>query len=345
MARHTALLLILILSLAFSAYAPLAQDSSPVISADNAARLRPARLLPFDPQRLAVGWLALADGGALALRDNAGQLPLYDGQGGLLGALDCPDFVAAQWIDSESLVAACLLPQGFSLRRWSADGQEVWDFPNLEFQPFQAWGDGQALYAELQPLDPSAAPRVLRAASPDDYELLPYPPADDPEAIVRIGRIKPPYVVTSSLDGLVSLWDMISGERLAQVDNGTGKPSVFGNISASASHLAWRDNDNQTLYLLDLRTRENRVVAPLNGDYVQWFFVAPDASLILGVGVGGAPSVVAWRVADGQRLELGFYHAERPCSRPQPDMAQLSPDGRILAIGCSAGVELWQVGD
>jgi len=331
--------------LTLSAPALLAQESPPIITAANAAQLRPARLLTFDAQRAAVGWLALADGGALAVRDNDGQLQISDGQGTPLDALDCPDFVAAQWIDSESLAAACLLPQGFRLHTWTAEDAMAWDFTALDFLPFQVWGDGQALYAELQALDPSAAPRVLRATSPDDYELLPYPPADDPQAVVRIGRITPPYVVTSSLDGLVSLWDMATSQRLAQVDNGTGKPSVFGNLNASATHLAWRDNDNQTLYLLDLLRGENRVVAPLNGDYVQWFFVSPDASLIVGVGVGGAPSLVAWRVADGQRLELGLYHAEKPCSRPQPDLAQLSPDGRTLAVGCSAGVELWQVGN
>ena len=343
MARYPFLILTLLLAL--GSPVSLAQGTPPVISADNAESLRPARLLPFDPQRGAVGWLALADGDGLALREQPDQLSLYDGQGNAWGALDCSDFAAAQWIDSETLAAACLLPQGFSLRRWSGGQSEAWDFPKLDFLPFQVWGDEQALYAELQARDPGAAPRVLRAISADRYELLPYPPADDPQAVVRIGRIMPPYVVTSSLEGLVSLWHMASGERLAQVDNGTGKPSVFGNINAGATHLAWRDNDNQMLYLLDLRTAENRVIAPLEGEYVQWFFVVPDVSLIVGVGVGGAPNVVAWRTADGQRLELGLYHAERPCSRPQPDMAQLSPDGRTLAIGCSSGVELWQVID
>ncbi|MCS6834450.1 MAG: WD40 repeat domain-containing protein [Anaerolineae bacterium] len=342
MARYT-FVSFLALLIALGSHVPLAQDIPSAISADNVSLLRPARLLSFDPQRATVGWLALADGGSLALREEVDRLALYDDQGNSWDTLDCPDFAVAQWIDSDTLVAACLLPQGFSLRRWSREQLDEWDFTELDFLPFQVWGDGQALYAELQARDPSAAPRVLRATSAEDVDLLPYPPADDPQAVVRIGRITPPYVVTSSLDGQVSLWDMTSGKRIAQVDNGTGKPSVFGNINASATHLAWRDNDNRILYLLDLRTGENRVVAPLNGEYVQWFFVSSDASLILGVGVGGAPSVVAWRVSDGQRLELGLYHAERPCSRPQPDMAQLSPDGRILAIGCSAGVELWQV--
>lgn len=167
-----------------------------------------------------------------------------------------------------------------------------------------------------------------------------YTPAQDDEAVVRIGRIPLPYVVTSSLDGLVKLWNIEAGELLYEVDNSTGEPSVFGNINADAAHLVWRDNANQSLYLLDFETGENRFIDNLDGAYAQWYFLSNDASAIIAVNLGGEPNVVVWDTATGERTDLGNY---RNCERPQPDMARLSEDGTTLIIGCDTGLDIWRI--
>ena len=174
----------------------------------------------------------------------------------------------------------------------------------------------------------------------DDLTLLPYAPADDPEAVVRVGRIPPPYAVTSSQTGLVKLWNLQTGEVLHTVDNGTGLPSVFGAINNAATHLTWRDNANENLYLLDFETGENRLIAPLNGAYAQWLFLSDDASVILAVNLDFEPVIVAWDTATGERSVSGEH---RTCGRPQPDTARFSGDGSTLVIGCDTGLDIWRV--
>jgi hypothetical protein len=180
-------------------------------------------------------------------------------------------------------------------------------------------------------------PNVLEFS---DTIRLAYAPAQDPEAVVRIGRIPPPYTVTSSLEGIVKLWNLQTGAVLYEVDNGTGQPSVFGAINNPPTHLVWRDNANESLYLLNFETGENRLIAELNGDYAQWFFLNPDASVILAVDLGFQQNVVAWNVATGEKIDLGHY---RECTRPQPDMARLSADGTTLVIGCDTGLDIWRI--
>lgn len=204
------------------------------------------------------------------------------------------------------------------------------DSPAAEF-----WTDGTLYYVER--FDGSML--IIDTLFSTQREE-PFAPLADTDAVVRIGRISAPYVITSTQEGEVSLWRWPSGERRARVTNGLGIPSVFGNINAPATHLAWRDNDSSTLYLLDLITGDNRAVATLNGDYVQWFFLSADASVIIGVNVGFEPNIVAWDTGTGQRTELGEYLA---CQRPQPDMARLSADATTLVIGCDAGLQFWQI--
>lgn len=167
-----------------------------------------------------------------------------------------------------------------------------------------------------------------------------YAPAQDSDAVVRIGRIPFPYVVTSTLDGQVSLWNLETESRLYTVDNATDVPSVFGNINTPATHLIWRDNPNETLYLLDFETRENTIIASLEGDYAQWYFLSNDATVAIAVNLGGEPNVIAWDITSGTQMDLGTY---RECERPQPDMTRLTPDGTTLIIGCDSGLDIWRV--
>lgn len=205
---------------------------------------------------------------------------------------------------------------------------------------FELWQESGSLYLEAANAD--LINYIIKIDTRNGaVQELPYLPAQDPEAVVRIGRVPLPYVVTSSEDGGVKLWNVSSASLLMDINNGTEQPSVFGNINALASALVWRDNSSESLYLLDFSNGENRIITPLNGDYVQWFFLSPSADVVLAVGVGGAPNVVAWDVATGTRYDLGEY---RPCARPQPDMARLSADGTTLMIGCAAGFQAWRVG-
>lgn len=322
-------------------------NSAQIPSSITAAQVRqvsPQALIPFQPDETQSGWLALSvDGAWVASISRTDELVIWQtATQTQVARLACPDFVTASFDAQGALIAACMLDEGFELVRWQA-GELSRRSLDLPYFPMQVWfGADGAIYAELQAMRVGEPAQVLRMAWDEDIpRLLDYPPNQDAEAVVRIGRIMPPYVVTSSLDGKVSLWHMETGERLAQVDNGTGKPSVFGNLNAVASHLVWRDNDNQTLYVLDWQTGENRELAHLGGEYVQWFFLSNSADVVFGVGVGGRSDVVAWVLETGERLALGDYHAQRPCSRPQPDMAHFSADGAWLAIGCDAGVELW----
>lgn len=173
----------------------------------------------------------------------------------------------------------------------------------------------------------------------DNIPSLPYAPMKDPEAVVRIGRINPPYAVTSSLTGIVKLWNIQTSELLAEVNNKTGQPSVFGNINHTATHLAWRDNANKNLYVLDFAKGENRKVADLNGRYIQFTFLTHNADVILGVNVDFEPRVYAWNTVTGEQLDLGPY---RLCNRV-PDMARLSEDGSTLVIGCDTGLDIWRI--
>ena len=83
-------------------------------------------------------------------------------------------------------------------------------------------------------------------------------------------------------------------------------------------------------------------IAPLNGDYAQWYFLSNDVSVIIAVNLGGEPNVVAWDTETGERRNLGNY---RECERPQPDMARLTEDGSTLIIGCDTGLDIWRINE
>jgi hypothetical protein len=224
------------------------------------------------------------------------------------------------------------------------------DSGTLTFQsentPQTLWRDSEHLYLELIPPAILQLPnQFIPVDDPNDaresgYLVIPYLPAEDSEAVVRIGRVEPPYVVTSSATGVIRLWNIQEASLLVETHNGTGKPSVFGNINASATHLVWRDELSESLYLLDFMASKNRKIADLDGKYVQWFFLSADTSVILGVNMDFEPHIIAWDTTTGEKTILGEY---RQCSRPQPDMARLSQDGTTLVIGCDTGLDFWRI--
>lgn len=208
--------------------------------------------------------------------------------------------------------------------------------------PYAIWveASNEALWLEVLPLDPETAPYVVRlpldGGDSESFASV----ASNPSAIVRIGRIPPPLAVTASVDGLVSLFDLERAELVAsaQVD---GVPQ-FGRINELGGnmYLAWSDSSAESLHLLNFATGEDRVVAPLEGAYIQAVLLAPAGDVILGVNVDFEPIILAWLSETGERIDLGAY---RECSRT-PDMARLSTDGRTLAVGCDTGLEFWRVG-
>jgi hypothetical protein len=281
------------------------------------------------------GWFVLNDtGSAAVVLDREGGVWRYD-VGGELRLLytEEPLSLAAGLFTGETFHGLHNIGETIRIYR-VADEVVVLDIPS----------DAPAL--DLWTLDDGSY-TIERLSAPmlvvDPFGELMYEETlllNDPENVVRIGRIPSPYEVTSTEEGLVTLWFWPLNQPIVTVDNGTGIPSVFGNINNAASHLVWRDNFDTTLYLLDFLTGENRVIAPLNGEYVQWFFLSPNADVILGVNVNFVPNVFVWDVATGERFDLGPYLT---CARPQPDRARLSTDGTTLVIGCDAGLQFWRV--
>ncbi|MCU0480772.1 MAG: WD40 repeat domain-containing protein [Anaerolineae bacterium] len=196
--------------------------------------------------------------------------------------------------------------------------------------------DGQAWIEALSLSDNQPVVGHMASETPPTYQ--PYAPADDPNALVRIGRVLPPYVVTSSPEGEVKLWDLEMGDVISTGDVGD-MPAVFGQISPNGQFLVWRDPMSENVNLLNFETGENVVVAELNGVYFQAFYASDDGTVVWAVDEDFEPRVVAWIVATGERIDLGEF---RECSRV-PDMIRMSHDMTTLVIGCDTGLDIWRV--
>ncbi len=336
-----------------------ADEPSSVISAENSHQLQSvARLdfadIPADFGTFNAGWFALSDAGKRIAIINAEGSFVTASIEGEIERVDSPmenDDLPARGI---AAVVSDDNPNDdiFVFSAGSGYSIKYADTGTLSFQsqntPQSVWRDSDHLYLELLPAAVLQLPdRFMMPDDPNhareaDYPVIAYAPAIDLDAVVRIGRIEPPYVVTSSAHGVIRLWDIQQGDLLVVTHNGTGKPSVFGNINANATHLVWRDELSESLYLLNFQTGENRKIADLNGKYVQWFFLSHDASVILGINMDFEPNIIAWDTTTGEKTILGEY---RQCNRPQPDMARLSRDGTTLVIGCDTGLDVWRVQD
>ncbi|MDQ7027717.1 MAG: hypothetical protein Q9P01_08440 [Anaerolineae bacterium] len=343
------LLLILLIFLIFPVFA---QDDVEPITAENVHRLQRIAQIDFETLdcEFGTGWFVIStNGDYLAALDNQNHVYLWTIAGDLLRADDtaCDDLryttqlafdnndylytfeqvddaliVSRQHpLDLTGLEAVLILPDILLLSTWLDETSGLW----MEVRV----NDSEAIISVAD---------VFIASN--EFDILPYVVANDIDAIVRIGRIPPPYTVTSSRDGIVKLWNIQTGDTVYEVDNGTGEAAVFGAINSEATHLVWRDSRNESLYLLNFETGENQYLAGLAGQYAQWYFLSPDASVALAVNLGFEPSIVAWDIATGEQAILGDY---RECSRPQPDMTRLSADGTTLVIGCDTGLDIWRI--
>jgi hypothetical protein len=340
-----------------------AQEHTPgVISADNIEQLTSVARIDFDALSvelggLDLGWFALSPtANRLAVRNRNNELVILNPQGDVVDIYSAPgrDDLPATVLEADfsaegnMLASAHLDGMGYvvAYRDIETGTMQYLRFETTE-APIRIW-TGNQIWLEISPVDPLEGRFVIQVA-PDllsqsgeiresaDFPTIPSGPEHDPDAFLRIGRIKPPTAITVTQAGLVKRWNLETGEvtATAHVDVLTGA----GQVNASGRYFVWRDAESANLYLLDFETGENRLIVSLDGTYIPFLFLSTDASIAIGVNVGSEPTVVAWDTATGERYDLGEYRA---CNR-QPDMVRLSRDGTTLVIGCDTGLDIWRV--
>lgn len=358
--RTLILLIATFLILTWTWHAMSLQPTSEIITAENITQLQSVQTIDFADTDIPydTGWFAVNHNATrIATVSQDQTLILWDDVGNIIASyeFDNPNDDPIRLADvtfateSDLFAAIYIAPPGYHLNYYTeADGLVASLAIETEFdQPTTLWLDGDTAWAEIATPD-LADTFVLRFPSPDEIETdsiltagdlfsIPYAPYNDPEALVRIGRILPPTAVTTSPEGLVKLWDLQGGDILAEAQVEAG-PAVFGQINSSATHLAWRDPMSEALHLLDFASGESIFVDELGGAYVQYFELSYNADLIFAVNIGFEPTVIVWNVASGDRMNLGSY---RQCSRI-PDMVRLSADGTSLVIGCDTGLDIWR---
>jgi len=321
-----------------------AQQMPPVITAANIDDLAPVARIDFAETGLDTGWFVMNRTGTQLVAHSAHEIFVWtvDAEGQVSKPISyttkSATLIAAAFAADDTLYGAL---QGPDLRLVKI-GTTITPIRTLKgWSLVSLWADEDSLWAEAFSSDGQEVILHIPYDETKSLAILPYAPAQDIEAVVRIGRIAPPYTVTSTDAGRVTVWDLPTGKALLSVDTGTGEAAVFGALNTPATHLVWRDARSQALYWLDLKTGQNRVMDRLNGDYVQWFFLTPAADVIIGIDRGFSQHVNAWKVdQSGAMLDLGAY---RSCTRPQPDMAALSADGTTLVMGCDTGLDIWRI--
>lgn len=349
----------------------LAQPTPTPITRETVGDLAPVRRVAWDAHdapdvSIPSGWFTLSPDGTRLLtgRSVAGGV-LWDVPTGTLVraygvGLDAdptapPNLIDARFSpDSATFAALHGAPSpDVSYGVWVFDAADLTERARLEVPsdygyPFRVWLDDDAperyVWLEFQPdlFDPDlGAWQVVRfdLTGEGAPQAVPSGPENDPDSVVRVGRIPAPLAITATEGGEVKLWDLQTARVTYTVQLPT--PPTFGRVNQTEGvHFVWRDALSDSLNLLDFVSGQNVVIAPLEGEYIQALMISPAADVVLAVHRGDAPTVEAWRVADGQRLALGTYW--EACSRV-PDSVALSNDGARLVIGCDAGFEVWEV--
>ena len=312
------------------------------IDADNVKALRSVARIdyadaPPEAGRIesAGGFALSGDGNRIAVRNREGGVVTWSAAGELIdvfavpGADGLPETVFDIAFNEAGTLLAAVASDGAAysvvVRELENDLTLVHPFPNAPDVPLRVWFDGtqpalwmEVASAENEPGYALQIPYALpgQVATTEELTRVPLGPETDPTAEVRFGRIVPPYAVTASEQDQVTLWNLELEEPVAVVQ--AAVMPVFGGLNAPATHLAWRDDILTSLRLLDFTTGEDREITPLNGDYISFIVVNPNADVVLGVDVNDEPVIVAWDAATGERTELGAY---RDCERA-PDMAR-----------------------
>lgn len=321
--------------------------SSPTITADNIHNLQSVMRVEFDQYPdIISGWFVVSpDGRRVAVRVGLDRMIIFEE--GIFGdafsisnpVLEKANIIDAVFSDDGNIIAVVDERGLVTLRNIPSGEQNTLNFAFEDGVIVQSlWLDDQnRVWLEILTAD-DQLPMVayMDENNPPMYQA--YAPADDLNALVRIGRVLPPYVVTSSPEGDVKLWNLEAGEAVAMADVGD-IPAVFGQISPNGQFLVWRDPMTVAVNLLNFETGENVIIAELNGIYFQAFYTSDDGSVVWAVDEDFEPRVVAWMVATGERIDLGEFRA---CSRV-PDMIRMSHDMTTLVIGCDTGLDIWRV--
>ena len=339
--------MLILLSMPFLAQdeTPIAPNS-PIITAENITQLQSVAQIDFvslsaEAGQFVTGRFALSDDGAwIAVMNDENEIILLNDDGEIQGmhtVADADVIDMAFDVSDEHILSLHYSDEMMTIVINSVNYSEQAHYEfDIDGFPQSLWSDDDGnIWVEIVGQDIEIVQLNL---DDETFETIPYAPALDSNAVVRIGRIPPPFVVTSSQEGLVKLWNLQLGEVVMETQVAEG-PAVFGQINTDATHLAWRDQESESLYLLNFESGENQQIAALNGEYVQYFFLTPEADIILAVHLEDRPDVVAWNVETGEHYELGEH---RVCTRV-PDMIRLSMDGTTLVIGCDAGLDIWHI--
>lgn len=157
----------------------------------------------------------------------------------------------------------------------------------------------------------------------------------------RVGRIQPPLAITVDFENHLYRWDMNSHQVTAtlQVDD----YAIFGIASSDGNYFIWQRTDQSGLHWIDFAAGIDRRVATYENIYYPYLILPNTADVIIGIDpTDRRGSVDAWKVENGDRLELGNY---RVCRKVQPDLVKLSADGTTVVIGCDTGLDVWRVGN
>lgn len=349
----------------FYAALPVAAQDSPVVTIDNLTALAPSAQIDFDNlpaevgEVLSGGFALDPSGQWLAIRNRDNAVAIFTTSGDLVdvysipGADGLPDTVLDSAFNRAGTLLASIVSDGATyttaIRLVDQQLTALQPFPLAPDIPLRVWFDAEEPYywLEVTPVDPGESAYLVRlpyvlpgiAALEVESVIVPFAPDAEPDTFARFGRINAPYAVTATQAGGVTIWNLEQGEAIARAQV-EGLP-VFGGLNRDASALAWRDPSYTELHLLDLTTGEDRLVAPLDGTYINYILVTPPADVILGVHVGEESIVAAWDSATGERTDLGAY---RDCTRT-PDMARLSGNATVLVIGCDTGIDIWRVSE
>lgn len=355
------LLLCCLLACSVGAVSSLAQPAFEPIAAHNLARLQSVGYVDLaslqdDIGVVTNGWLALSpDGARMALFNEANEIVVLTAEGALIDRFAVTDSEGL----AVSPVDAVFDTVGTKLATLHAAGASfVVNLRDLTTTPPTSLQREETLDAQVIPvslwfgMDRHSMWTELVGACPDEVATpawaanlkadlslhFAYSPVEcDRTAVVRLGRITPPYAVTVSSTGDLTLFDLQRQTWVTSVP--AGPAANIGHLDPTGRYLAWRAADSGDIHRLEFATGEDRLIAAPGEGYIQALFVGDQGDVIVAVDIDFQPVVVAWAVVGGVRIDLGEYHA---CDR-SPDAIRMSRDGTTIAIGCDTGVEIWRI--
>lgn len=341
-----------------------AQESSPkapLITAENIHNLKP--IAQFDFDRLPEGFTSAS--GLFAMSPDGEYMVTFANRDG-----EAPFSQVVLWGYSDDNTPILNAIEGNHLNRiLSADGRclaagylgyyAVWELdptqanarllgkyelPNSGDSVVYLWWAEDTecnldLYAEVSAYDGSVY--VLRPSVSPDPLYTDLFTLEGHEVAGRVGRILPPIAITMDFENRLYRWDLSKNEITATI--AVDDYAIFGAINATGQYFVWQRTDYSGLHLIDFQAQTDREVVSYTDVYFSYLTLTTLADIAIGIDPMDARGTLrVFFTADGSVIELGNY---RSCQRTQPDLAQISPDGSTLVIGCDMGVEVWRILD